>query len=105
MNIGLSSDVLEQIATVLRQNPAVERAILYGSRAMGTYRSGSDIDMAVAGKDLTFNGLLALMNQLEDLDLLYSFDVQQYEKIQNTDLIDHINRVGICIFSSTEKSD
>ncbi|AQG77910.1 nucleotidyltransferase domain-containing protein [Spirosoma montaniterrae] len=105
MNAGLPNEILEQITTVFQRNEAVEQAILYGSRAMGTHRLGSDIDLAVSGSGLTFSKLLSLMSQLEDLDLLYSFDVQQLEKITNADLIDHIKRVGICIYTASERAN
>ena len=100
MNHGLTEDNLERIVRIFKENSAVERVILYGSRAIGTHRPGSDIDLAVLGERLTFNDLLSLSIQLEELGLLYSFDIQHYEKIQNPDLIDHIRRVGLVLYEA-----
>ena len=74
----------------------VEQVVLYGSRAKGSYREGSDIDLAVKGK-LTFDNLVKMSVNLDDLNLPWKIDLSLYSQIKNRDLLDHIDRVGIPI--------
>jgi len=56
MKYGLTSSVIERICNVLARYPQVEKAILYGSRAKGNYKPGSDIDLTLlGGADLNFS--------------------------------------------------
>ena len=74
----------------------VEQAILYGSRAKGNYKEGSDIDLTVKG-NLTFDDLVKMSVNLDDLNLPWKIDLSLYTQIENKDLLDHIDRVGIAI--------
>ena len=71
-----------------------------GSRAKGTYRPGSDIDLTLKGAGLNLKILNRISNELDELLLPYSFDVSIYSQIENRDLIDHIQRVGVVIYRS-----
>ncbi len=75
---GLSSDVTSAIIAVLSRHPAVDKAILYGSRAMGTYRKGSDIDLTLQGLQLDEKCLRAITRALDDLGLAYKIDLSLY---------------------------
>lgn len=97
-NTGISDANWEEIKSVIARFPVVEEVILYGSRSMGTYHSGSDIDLALKCKNLDFNEFLNLHIALENLELLQEFDLVDLKKITNPDLIDHINRKGIVVF-------
>ena len=100
MDYGLSSDDISSIKNVFAANPKVHEVILFGSRAMGNYKAGSDIDLAILagpGK-LDFNDLLELHAALENLGLLYSFDLQNFKEIRDPDVLDHIRRVGKVFF-------
>ena len=57
MNDGLKERNRAKIRQVLTSHPGVERAVLFGSRATGTYRPGSDVDLALAGDGLTHSDL------------------------------------------------
>lgn len=103
MKYGLSDRVLEQILSVLRRYDKVEKAVIYGSRAKGNYRPGSDIDITLFGKGLTILDLHNLEIMLDELYLPYSFDLSIFEKLQNEDLIDHINRVGKVMFDREKR--
>lgn len=91
---GLSETTIARINAVLEDCPSIERAVIYGSRAKGNYKPGSDIDLTLIGPDMTELELLALENRLDDLLLPYQLDLSRFAVIQNTELIDHINRVG-----------
>jgi predicted nucleotidyltransferase len=97
---GLSEETLQLIWRVFADYSAVERVILYGSRAKGTYRTGSDIDLAIAGNGLTHQALLDLHNALDDLELLYRFDLLNLQTVSNPALLDHIQRVGIVFYQA-----
>lgn len=72
----------------------IEKVILYGSRAKGTFREGSDIDFTILGKNLNLKNIYAIEEKIEELLLPYSFDISLFDQIDNPDLKDHINRVG-----------
>lgn len=95
---GLSEIDLEQIVSVFSDFPVVDKAILYGSRAKGSYRDGSDIDITLVGNNLDLTTLLRPETLLDDLLLPYTIDLSIFHKIENLDLIHHINRVGIIIY-------
>ncbi len=98
MSYGLTKETLQQMIDIFTQISRIEEVILYGSRAIGSYREGSDIDLALKGKDLDISDLLKLGAALEELDLPYHFDLLIFERIENSDLITHIGRVGKTIY-------
>jgi len=93
---GISKNAFDKIKAVLFSMQGVEQVILYGSRAKGNYREGSDIDLTVKG-NLTFDDLVKMSVNLDDLNLPWKIDLSLYRQIENRDLLDHINRVGIAI--------
>ncbi|MDD3638107.1 MAG: nucleotidyltransferase domain-containing protein [Bacteroidales bacterium] len=97
LSIGLSINDLESIKKVIKSFPKIEDAVLFGSRAKGTYSNGSDIDIALKGDNIMLNDMLDLSNALEELLLPYKFDLIIYDRITESALIDHINRVGISL--------
>ncbi|MDA3942284.1 MAG: nucleotidyltransferase domain-containing protein [Bacteroidetes bacterium] len=97
LNVGLNINDLESIRRVIKSFPKIEDAVLFGSRAKGTYSNGSDIDIALKGGNMLLNDMLDLSNALEELLLPYKFDLIIYDRITESALIDHINRVGISL--------
>lgn len=91
---GLPSPAVEKICGVFARYPLVEKAILYGSRAKGNYKNGSDIDLTLHGEGLSFRDLLALMNELDDLLLPYTIDLSIFDMIEHAPLREHIERAG-----------
>ena len=100
MKYGLSDATLEEILTVFRENSHVEEVILFGSRAKGTFRTGSDIDLAVKG-NLTFQEFIKLLVKLDELGLIYKIDAINYQTIKSQELLDHIDRVGVSLLQTT----
>ncbi len=99
-NIGLSKEDLEKIRRVFSHYKQIKKVLLYGSRAKGNYKNGSDIDITLIGDNITFQTLLDVESELEELFLPYKFDISIYNKIKNKDLINHIQRVGTVLFNS-----
>ncbi|GAB2474490.1 nucleotidyltransferase domain-containing protein [Algoriphagus taiwanensis] len=95
----LESDMIS-IREELRKNKSVERAFLFGSRAKGNFRSGSDVDLALKGKSLDFETIRQISYFLNEETIMpYKFDVVNYHSIQEPELVLHIDRVGVKIFN------
>jgi len=100
MRFGLSKRAEDSLTAALSKFPEIERAVIFGSRAMGNYKPGSDVDLAIVGENITHTTVLRLRALLnEDLPLPYFFDVTHYDKIKNEKLKQHIDEEGKDIFS------
>lgn len=100
---GLKDIDVSKLKSVLAKYKAIEKAILYGSRAKGNYRNSSDIDLSLVGKDLDLSILLKVENEIDDLLLPYKIDFSIFHKIENQDLVEHINRVGVVFYEKRNK--
>ena len=102
MKYGLSEKIIEEIQRVFSSFHQIEKAILFGSRAKGNYKKGSDIDLTLHGKELTLKTLYKIENELDDLLHPYTIDLSIFDQISNPEFIEHIQRVGIIFY---ERSD
>ncbi len=98
MEYGLKDTIIDLIIRVFADIPEIEQAIIYGSRAKGNNRKGSDIDIVLKGEKLTLQELNRLSLALDDLLLPYTFDLTIYHRINNPELLDHISRVGRVLY-------
>jgi len=94
MKHGLSEATVAKICGVFARFPAVEKAVLYGSRAKGNFKPGSDIDLTLYGEDLTPPRLGDISEALDDLLLPYIIDLSLYSDLEHVKLREHIDRVG-----------
>jgi predicted nucleotidyltransferase len=101
---GLPPATLDKLNSVFAQHRAIENVLIYGSRAKGNYRPGSDIDLTIKGDEISFAEFMQIEDQIDDLMLPYSVDLSQYRQIENTELIAHIHRVGVEIYARNVKS-
>lgn len=102
MNFGLSNADIAYIVSTIRSFDEIDRAVLFGSRAKGNYKSGSDIDLAIVGDKVTFTTVARLHYRLEEEGPLpYFFDIVDYQHTTHKELKDHIDRVGMVIFDRT----
>ena len=99
---GLSDATLATVQAILASCPAVETAIVYGSRAKGNFSMGSDIDLTLAGAALTQDMLSHLVGQFEESNLPYQVDLSNLRDIDNPSLRVHIERVGKVLYQRTE---
>ncbi|MFA7239832.1 MAG: nucleotidyltransferase domain-containing protein [Sulfuricellaceae bacterium] len=93
-DFGLPQKTLDYLRDAFSGCPKVEKVILYGSRAKGNYRPGSDIDLTMQGDGLSHRELADIAEKLEDSPLPYMVDLSIFAHIDNPNLIDHIQRVG-----------
>lgn len=99
MLYGLTEKTVDQIKNILSHYQQIDEVILYGSRAMGNFKRGSDIDLTIKGENLNISILNNIDLELDDLLLPYTFDLSIFNHIDNPDLVDHINRVGKLLYS------
>jgi predicted nucleotidyltransferase len=101
MRFGLSPEVIARLCQVFARHPEIERVIIYGSRAKGNFREGSDIDLTFEGGAVDLPLMLKIENELDDLLLPYQLDLSVLAHIDNPDLRDHIARVGQVLYQRT----
>jgi predicted nucleotidyltransferase len=94
MEFGLSDKTCTTIRQILDQYPSIEKAVIYGSRAKGNFKNGSDIDLTLLGTALDHRLLLSVAGALDDSDIPYTVDLSIFDQIGNPALREHIDRVG-----------
>lgn len=92
---GLKPEAINSIKEVLSKHNKIKKVVLYGSRAKGNFKPGSDIDLTLIAPEMTLTELLKIENELDDLMLPYKIDLSLFHHIDNSDLIEHIKRVGV----------
>ncbi|MEN0648863.1 MAG: nucleotidyltransferase domain-containing protein [Caldibacillus thermoamylovorans] len=102
---GLLEKDMDYLLKALKQFDEIDRAILYGSRAMGNYKKGSDVDIAIQGEKVTEKTIFELDDLLNEVyPLPYFFDIVHFEKLTNQNLIDHIEKNGKVLYVRNEVS-
>jgi predicted nucleotidyltransferase len=96
---GLTGQTVEKIQATLASFPEVEKAAVYGSRAKGNFKPGSDIDLTLFGDGLTDTVMSRICWALDDLLLPYKIDLSHFSGLKHPALIDHIRRVGIVLYT------
>ena len=91
---GLKSGQIEKIKKIFDSSHKVSEVILFGSRAKGNFKAGSDVDLVLKGEGLGLDDILKLHNQLDELDLPYKFDLLVFGNIKDINVIEHIKRLG-----------
>jgi predicted nucleotidyltransferase len=100
LRFGLSELVIAKINAVLAHYPQVLEARLYGSRAKGNFHASSDIDLTFIGDQLTRQHLLRIESDIDELSLPYKIDLSLFHQIDNSELIGHIERVGMTFYKN-----
>lgn len=100
---GLIERDFYYIHKALQQFPEIERAKIYGSRALGNYKNGSDVDLAIIGKRVSRQTILRLNDVLNEVyPLPYMFDLVHYDLLNNENLKKHIDQFGEEIYHKDE---
>jgi predicted nucleotidyltransferase len=98
-DLGLTARDRKHLQSAMQKFPEIEKAIIFGSRAMGNSKKGSDVDLAIVGKNITSATALRLRTLLNDeLPLPYFLDIVRYETITNENLKRHIDEYGVVLF-------
>ena len=105
MSFGLPEALIEKITNILQNHSEVEEALIYGSRAKGNYREGSDIDMVLKGKLLTEEIRNQIFWEIDELNSPYTLDLSIYHQITSQELIQHIDRVGKSLYQKENQTN
>ncbi len=92
---GLPEKTISSLKKIFSNQPVIQKIILYGSRAKGTYKPGSDIDLTLDAPQLDLSALLKIENEIDDLMLPYKVDLSLLHQIDNPSLIEHIQKFGV----------
>jgi predicted nucleotidyltransferase len=103
---GLKDEDLTTIRNILAKRGEVEQAFIFGSRAKGNYKSGSDIDIALKGERIDYDTISGIRYELNEETIMpYHFDVVNYHTLNNSELINHIDRMGNCFYERSGKGE
>jgi predicted nucleotidyltransferase len=106
LEFGISDKSMRMMQEELSKYTAIEQAAIFGSRAIGNYKNGSDIDLVIyckPGKENIADKLSIRLN--EELPLPYYFDVVQYERLKNQSFIEHIDQHAKLFYSINQPSE
>ena len=77
----------------------MKEACLFGSRAKGNFRPGSDVDIALKGQSVNLDDVREIAYALNEEGFLpYQFDIIDYNRIDNEALREHNDRVGMALY-------
>lgn len=91
----MSIQTQEQLISIFKKYPDIQKVKLYESRAKGNFKNGSDIDLTIFSEKMDTKNLLHLQNEIDDLLLPYKVDLSLFRLIDNAELVEHIERVGV----------
>jgi predicted nucleotidyltransferase len=95
MKYGLTEQQLEQVIAITAGYPEIEQAILFGSRAIDTFKEASDVDIVIKGDKVNYALAMRLKSHLEEETYLpFFFDIIDYNSIDNEALKRHIWKYG-----------
>ena len=95
---GLPESAVAKLRAIFSDYPEIDRVVLYGSRALGSCRTGSDIDLTIEANNMGLSELLTIENRIDDLLLPWKVDLSLLHKIDNPELVAHIDRVGVIFY-------
>ena len=101
---GMTDDELKLLCSLFARHKEIELVILYGSRARGTHKPFSDVDITLLGIGLTRSHLSRLMADLDESSLPYFFDISLFAKLTNPDLIEQIESTGVVLYQRGENA-
>ena len=101
IKFGLEDKYYEMIKKVLNGINEIEQVVIFGSRAIGTAKNGSDIDLALKGKNVNSDLILKVLRDLDDLPVAYKFDVVNYNTT-SSELKEKIDKHGVVFLDSKQ---
>jgi len=103
-NFGIYEKSYSLFIKAISEYPQIEKAIIFGSRALGNYKKGSDIDLAIIGSEVNYEITSQLVNKLnEQLPIPYYTDVVNFNTIDNNELKQHILNEGKQCYEKARK--
>lgn len=105
MRYGLSEQTIEKICGVFAKHPAIDQAVLYGSRAKGNFKPGSDIDLSLDGAGISTKEFGNIALELDELLLPYGIDLLVFDHLDHAELREHIERVGVVFYQRANAAE
>ena len=98
VDIGIKPDYVNGLLRIFQRYPRVEKVLVYGSRAMGTHRHNSDIDLCLIGDAVTYPDQYNIAGEIDDLLMPYLVDLSRYAQLENPNFRAHIDAVGKVLY-------
>lgn len=96
--IGITSELLEKIRSIILRYSKIDRAVIFGSRARGNYKKTSDIDICIYGREMSCMDINLMEDKLRQLNTPLDFDVVYFENISKEVLKRNIEEDGVEIY-------
>ena len=93
MKFGLTEKVYNDIKNIIEENSKYKFKI-FGSRAKGTYRNNSDIDIAIF-QDVNKEDEYKIRNEIDKLDIIYKIDLVFINSKTKKELLESISEEGV----------
>lgn len=97
---GIYQSTVELLISIFKKYEKIEKVVIYGSRAKGNYREGSDIDLTIFG-EIDKSDLYKILDEIDESSTPYLFDISIFKELKSDNLIDHINRIGKVFYEKT----
>lgn len=99
---GLLDSDIEYIQKALERYKEIDHAVIFGSRSLGNYKKGSDVDLALFGSEISEDTIYQVNELLNEVyPLPYFFDLVHYEQITNENFKNHIDKNGKLIYTKS----
>lgn len=102
MKFGIKDKYLDELHDIFSQISGINRVVLYGSRARGDFKAGSDLDICLFGASISNSDVSLLLSKLYYSNIPYFFDVAVWDRIKNKAFADNIRRDGVEIYKHSD---
>ena len=89
---------MDSIKSILSRFEEIQKVVLFGSRSLGTFHQGSDIDLALVEGHIDELMLAKLNTLFSESSLPYKVDFVDYSRLEHPELKEHIDRVGKVLY-------
>ncbi|NBC27756.1 MAG: nucleotidyltransferase domain-containing protein [Bacteroidetes bacterium] len=100
---GLTDRDMKTIRSILRSYPEIHSVHLFGSRAKGNHRLGSDVDLAIMNNGVSDKIIAKLRDQFKESTLPYRIDLVDFNQLENKEFIEHIEQFGVPFYTADEE--
>ncbi|ADQ07635.1 DNA polymerase beta domain protein region [Caldicellulosiruptor hydrothermalis 108] len=95
---GIEEEILNKIIEIFKKYKQVRKACIFGSRARGDYRRGSDVDICIWLEEESENPIYKIQDELEEVNTILLFDVVAFNSITKESLKESIIKEGVIIY-------
>jgi len=102
---GIEEEILDKIVEIFKKYKQVKKACIFGSRARGDYKRGSDVDICIWLEDDVENPIYKIEDELEEVDTILLFDIVVFSSITKESLKDSIIKEGVVIYEREDSRE